>query len=94
MSDLFIDITYPVDHPEQHKVETNIKAELLKGFLLDPVLRGMMGKGADAREAADRDVYHVRVTCDLSHDDVRVTHDCGNDGLMTGILMDVAGRTA
>ena len=92
MSKLFIDITYPIDNPDAREVKSNIKPHLLRDFLLDPVLRGMIGKGKDNRKAKELDVYHIRIECDLSYDNVSVKHDCGNAGLMTGIIMDVVDR--
>lgn len=92
MSDVYIDITYPIDHPEKNKVKTNIKRDLLLDFMCDNVIRGMMGKGKDGGKATKRKVYHIRITCDLSCDEVKVKHDCGNAGLMTGIVMDVTRR--
>lgn len=92
MSDLFIDITYPIDKPSEYVIKSDIKARLLSDFMLDNVLRGLMGSGSDGKKVKKKKVYHIRITCNLAFDVVSIEHDCGSDGLMTGIVMDVTNR--
>ena len=84
--ELFIAITYPVNDPESLTVDTNVKDECLVD-LLGEVLRSEMGAGSDKSEAIHRDAYEVRIDIDLSCDDIRISSNCGNKGLTTGILI-------
>lgn len=91
MADLFINITYPVGKPHEYKIESNVKDELIPDLLSD-FIRGQSGKGKDEKEAIEREVYNLRLTVDLSFDIFNLTHDCGNEGLALGIIMDVFRR--
>jgi len=48
-----------------------------------------MGTGKDANPAKKLEVYHITLEIDLIDDTITVTHDCGNKGLVAGILMDI-----
>lgn len=94
MSDLWIDIEYrfnkPVDGPRA-VIHTNIKRELV-GDMLGEWIQDQMGRGADEREAEDKETYHIRIDIDLSCDAFTTGSDTGNHGLTCGIVLDVFKR--
>lgn len=71
---------------DKFKIKTNIKPELVEDFMLDWVLRGQIGKGADHSKANNKDIYHIQVRCDLTYDHITISSDTGNKGLTAGIL--------
>ena len=86
---LYIEITYSENDFE---IDTNIKDELVSDVLCE-YIHSIVGDGhVDNREAIERDVYTIRITLDLTYDTFEVTADTGNDGLTTGIIMDVIKR--
>jgi hypothetical protein len=57
--------------------------------LVETYLHGIVGAGADKRDAEHRDVYTITLAIDLTDDTIKVKHDCGNLGLVAGILMTI-----
>jgi len=57
--------------------------------LLENYLHGIVGAGKDSHEAIKRDTYKITVAVDLSYDEFTITHDCGNLGLLAGILSSI-----
>jgi hypothetical protein len=90
MSLLYVDLTYPHDHPENFKLNTNIKESLVSSFLIKYFL-SILGKKSEAIQSTtsfnDLPVYHVRLELNLRNDHFRLTSDCGNDSLAVGILL-------
>lgn len=60
--------------------------------LLTNYLHGIVGTGVDTHEAIERDTYKITVAVDLSYDEFTVTHDCGNLGLVAGILSSILSK--
>lgn len=89
--DLFIDIKYPVEKPQDFKIESNIKEEKRADILMD-FLRSQMGAGVDGSVPNEHDVYHIRIELDLTEDTFRASSNVGNLGLRDGILMDIVKR--
>jgi hypothetical protein len=81
----------PEGEPSTFGVSGNVKEELRRSVLED-FLRTQVGAGEDRRPAEDREEYNIRIEVDLSDDTFSVWHDCGNKGLMAGIVMDVVSR--
>jgi hypothetical protein len=46
-----------------------------------------LGAGPDEHIPNDLPVYHVTVMVDLTNDHFRIEHDCGNDSLATGVVL-------
>lgn len=86
---IFVNITYPVNDPENYKIESNAKEP---AKILEEYIRAIMGAGKDDKEAAILDVYNIRVEIDLTDDTFTATSNCGNFGLRDGIVMDVISR--
>lgn len=88
---LNIRITFPIDKPEEFKIETDIKDELV-AELIGEFLREQIGAGKDLSPPDRREIYTIHLQLDLSGDVWYCKHDCGNLGLRDGILMDVMRR--
>lgn len=71
---------------------TNVKKEAL-AEVLEGYIRTQIGAGEDKSDPVERDVYHLRLTLDLSDDSFRMTHDCGNEGLCLGITLQALRET-
>jgi hypothetical protein len=92
MSDLYIDIIYPINTPEKYEIKTNMKSENVKDALCE-YIHGIIGYGGkDTRKAREIDVYHITIDIDLSCDKFSVKSDTDNNGLTDGIIMDVISR--
>lgn len=82
---LYIKLKYNMDL-DIFTVDTNIKhkklADVISGFV-----RTQIGKGSDESEINDLSVYTITLYLNLSTDKFTVKHDCGNEGLMLGIVM-------
>jgi len=91
MPKISVQITYPIEHPERHSIETDMKEDKVVD-LLSEWLRDQTGKGADYREANDADVYHITISMELANDSFSTKSDTGNDGLTVGIVADVLKR--
>lgn len=91
MPDLYMDITFPLKDPAKFTHETNIKPELV-GDILAEFIRSQQGSGEDKNPPVEREVYKLRLELNLSFDNFKLKHDCGNEGLALGIVMDVFKR--
>lgn len=91
MSKLFIQVKYPIDNPANFEIDSDIKKEK-RVDILSEFIRTQLGQGADASDAEEHDVYTIRLVLDLRDDTFTCQHNCGNMGLVTGILMDVLKR--
>jgi hypothetical protein len=89
-SELHIKVTLDVT-TDTFQVETDINQELLKE-MLGEIVRSMFGAGEDHAKANVQDVYMVDITIDLSDDGIRISSDCGNKGLETGIIAEALFR--
>lgn len=69
-------------------VRTNMSTvgiyELVEGYL-----HGIVGAGKDTRDPEHRDVYTITLAVDVTVDTISLRHDCGNLGLVAGILMTI-----
>lgn len=91
MSELYADFTFPLESPDDIEVQTNMNPEGVIE-ILETYLQGIIGAGADDRPAKELDVYHIRLSIDLSDDTIFLKHDCGNLGLVAGILTAILGK--
>lgn len=91
MSDLHIDISYPIDAPDKFKIKSNIRKEVLP-HMLEEIVRLQMGKGEDNSKSKKCKTYRVFVDIDLNSDDFEIQSNTGNEGLTLGIVMDVLNR--
>jgi hypothetical protein len=71
-----------VDIMPQTTAKTEAVPEILEAFL-----HTQIGAGEDHRPPRTKSVYRIKLMLDLTDDSFRVEHDCGNSGLMCGILM-------
>ena len=86
---LVLELTYCVSkgtYTCKGNVKKATRADLITGFL-----RTQIGAGKDDSEATDKDIYNIRVECDLSADSFSCSSDTGNKGLRDGILATIAG---
>lgn len=94
-TDLVLEIHYKLPDdpkvPESFTISGNVKEERRKD-VLDEFLRTQLGAGRDDSPPNRKEEFCICITCDLSSDTFRVKHDCGNDGLMTGLVMEVAKK--
>jgi len=91
MIDIYLKVIFPINTPEEFRVETNARDEAVSELLTD-FIHHQVGAGKDPSEANDLDVYEIELGIDLSDDSWRTRHNCGNKGLRDGILMDVVRR--
>jgi len=91
MSDLYIDITYPIKKPSKYTIKSNIRKEMLSGILCG-LVQNQTGAGEDKSKAKKINIYHIHIDIDLNYNDFEITSDTGNKGLTLGIIMDVIGR--
>ncbi len=89
--DLYADFTFPLESPDDTEVLTNMNDEGVIE-ILETYLHGIVGAGEDDKPAVELDVYHIRLGIDLSDDTIIVKHDCGNLGLVAGILSVILGN--
>ncbi len=88
--DLYTEITYDINLGIP-LIRTNLKEDKIDEFLTE-YIRFQIGKGEDKSEAKKRDVYNIKIECDLSFDIFSIKSDTGNKGLTTGIIMDSIGK--
>ena len=92
MSKLFITFAYPIDNPDAFEiVDTNMKEAAITS-VVEAYLQDIVGAGKDTNEARDLQVYEITLTIDLTDDSIEVDSNCGNKGLVAGILMDILRR--
>ncbi len=89
MSKLFVTFKYPMTGT--FKIETNMKASHIPD-IIEAYLQDVIGAGKDATSAKGLEVYEITLEIDLTDDTITVTHDCGNKGLLAGILMTILKR--
>ena len=88
MSKLYVTFEFDIPTDTYKVVDTNMNNNGIS-TLLDTYLRDIMGRGADERRPEIRDVYTIAMTLDVTYDKIGVSHDCGNLGLVAGILMTI-----
>lgn len=92
--DILLDIAFPIAHPERTVIRTNAKEEALEEILTDFLL-DQIGRGKDETPPLEHAVYRIKLglrISDAEGDAWGLEHNCGNESLMAGILMDVVGR--
>jgi hypothetical protein len=85
---LFVTFEFDIPTDTYKVVNTNMNKGGIR-ILLETYLRDIIGRGADERPPERRDVYTITMTIDVTCDDIRVAHNCGNLGLVAGILMTI-----
>ncbi len=91
MSDITLEITYPVEKPEESKIQTNARPEAIEE-ILSTWLTGQQGEGKDESKENQLSEYTIVIELDLSDDSFVTRSNTGNKGLTAGILMDVLKR--
>jgi hypothetical protein len=87
MTPVIIDITYDLNADKAtFGPNTNAKTEAIPE-IITAYLRDQMGQGEDLSPPNHQSLYHIKLGLDLTDDSFRVEHDCGNEGLSTGILL-------
>ena len=89
MSIVTVDLSYEIKTGTVTYKETTTARKEAIGEILEAFVIGEIGQGVDESPATEQDVYNIRLDLDLTDDSFRVTHDCGNKGLRTGILIAV-----
>lgn len=89
--DIVVEINYNYKEPNKSVIKTNAKKKALSE-ILEVWAANQMGKGLDARESNEKDVYTIRIRLDLSNDTFYTTSDTGNAGLTCGIVMGILQR--
>jgi hypothetical protein len=91
---LFVTFEYTIGKPVVFKIiDTNMKMKAIPG-LIENYIRDISGAGKDDTPANKWDVYEITLDIDLNDDTITVTHNCGNLGLVAGILVDILRRLA
>lgn len=85
MPQLYISMQYEVN-TDLFDIVSNIKNGELINIICEFV-RSQIGLGSDESAAIEKDSYCIRINLDLNGDEFTVKHDCGNVGLMLGIIM-------
>ena len=89
---LFVTFAYPIFNQSAYEVvDTNMKASYIPD-VIEAYLQDVMGAGKDVNEARDLEVYEITLTIDLNDDSIEVDSNCGNLGLVKGILMNILWR--
>jgi hypothetical protein len=87
-----VTIEYPISAHQATRIGGNVKRKLIEDFLAE-YIHSIAGDGkTDDREPEDREVYHLKLSCDLSYDAFTLTHDCGNNSMAVGIITVTLGR--
>lgn len=80
---------FPIKDPDKFEVVSTSMSETGWIDLVETYLQNSIGAGADTREANELDVYTISLRVDMSCDHITVRDDCGNLGLVFGILADI-----
>lgn len=90
--DIFVHMKYNMNRNEFVEVNTNAKepAEIITEFLRATQL----GVGEDRQKAAVRPSYYISIFLNLTNDSFKYQHDCGNEALMSGILLEFLNQKA
>lgn len=85
---LSITVKFPINEPKRYEILSDIDREKVVDVIADFV-RTQIGTGPDHRAPERHEVYEIHLQLDLSHDRFYCSHNCGNDALRDGILLDV-----
>jgi hypothetical protein len=92
LSKLFVTFAFPIEDAAAFEVvDTNMKRAYITD-IIEAYLQDIMGTGKDPNEARDLEVYEITLTIDLSDDYIEMDSNCGNMGLVAGILVDILWR--
>jgi hypothetical protein len=91
MSILTVSFTYPINDPGAFGYDSQFRSEQLNSILVD-FIRSQSSQGPDLRPADDRDIYKLTLALNLQGDSFSLQHDCGNDSLALGIILDLNRR--
>lgn len=91
--DILIKVSYPIDDPESMVIRTNAKMNKLQELIEDYLRAVHVGAGQDDTPP-DRDtkVFEITLGFEVSTDSWGDEHNCGNRGLLAGLIMDVNKR--
>lgn len=89
--DLFIQMDFPVNDPENYTLHSNIKQEHI-AEVLATWIQAQGGQEPDESEPEERELYRVVIYLDTTDDTFSVEHNCGNMGLVTGIVMEICNK--
>lgn len=90
--DILFEIKYPMDNPEEFEMRTNAKTAAIEELLTDYIRASHMGKGKDPSEPEQRDEYEITLGFEVGTDSWGTNHNCGNKGLVAGIVMEILKR--
>ena len=82
---VFIELEYDINNDKCKILKTNLKKERIDSFLEEWVMT-QLGSGVDKNPRIDRDIYNIKLACDLTDDTFYSSSDTGNKGLTTGIV--------
>jgi hypothetical protein len=85
MAKLFLNIKFYI-YENRYETESNMKKEYI-GEIITDFLQDQIGKGEDKSIANEKDIYTIGLTIDLIDDSIICSHDCNNNGLRDGILL-------
>ena len=90
MTKLFVTFAYPVNDPNAYEiVDTNMKRDCITD-IIELYLQDGTGDSKDENEARDLEVYEIKLSTNC--DSITIDSNCGNLGLVAGILMDILSR--
>lgn len=87
-------LTIKVDYnfaEETYEIKTDFKRHLV-AQMINEYLQTQVGRGKDESPPNKQDHYEIIIQLHLSDDSWRSKHDCGNEGLMVGLLMTVMNK--
>lgn len=83
---VYLEIWYDIKKDEFTIQKTNIKKSMIKE-IVEEFLGTQVGKGVDESTSNKHDVYVIMIQLDLSCDHFSCSSNCGNLGLMEGLLL-------
>jgi hypothetical protein len=90
--DIFVHLKYNINRNEFVEINTNTRdsSEIVSEFLRATQL----GAGSDNQRAAVRPTYYISIFLNLTNDSFKYQHDCGNEALMSDILLEFLNQKA
>lgn len=84
-----VEVEYDIKNDKFTILDTTTAKKEALSEIIENYIRSQIGSGENASKPIEREVYHIKVALNLDVDSFRVTHDCGNDGLCLGILLNL-----
>lgn len=85
---LSITVKFPINEPTRYEILSDIHREMVIDVIAEFV-RAQIGAGRNLSPPERHAVYEIHLQLDLSSDKFYCSHNCGNDALRDGILLDV-----